>query len=56
MARPRRPTSPAAAADIMPPTVTIQGTDRSMPPSRITSIAPVAMTPRKDAICSCSSR
>ena len=50
------PHQPADAADITPPTVTTQGTDRSIPPSRMTSIAPVATTPRKEAICSCSSR
>ena len=53
---PVAPHHPAAAADITPPMVTVQGTERSMPPSRMTSIAPVAPMPRNDAICSCSSR
>ena len=47
----------AAAADaIMPPTATDQGTDRSICPSRMTIIMPVAMTPRNDATLSCCSR
>ena len=47
---------PVAAVAIMPPTATTQGTDRSICPSRITIIAPVAMTPRNDATFSCCSR
>ena len=44
------------AVDIMPPTATTQGTERSIWPSRITSIMPVAITPRNDATLSCCSR
>ncbi len=47
---------PAAAVDIMPPTVTTHGTERSICPSRTTSIMPVAIRPRKDATCNCCSR
>ena len=46
----------AAADDIMPPTATTHGTDRSIWPSRITIIMPVAMTPRNEATLSCCSR
>ena len=53
---PQAAPQPAEAVAITPPTVTSQGTDRSIAPSRITSIAPVAMMPRKAAIWSCSSR
>ena len=56
MTTPASPHQPAAAVAIMPPTVTIQGIDRSIWPSRITSIAPLAMMPRNDAVCSCCSR
>ncbi len=38
---------PAAAVDIMPPTVTIQGTERSICPSSTTTIMPVATSARK---------
>ena len=41
---------------IMPPTATTQGTERSIWPSRMTSIMPVAMTPRNEATFSCCSR
>ena len=41
---------------IMPPTATTQGTERSIWPSRMTSIMPVAMTPRNEATLSCCSR
>ena len=47
---------PVAAVAIMPPTATTHGTDRSICPSRMTIIIPVAMTPRKDATFSCCSR
>src|SRR5262245_37256671 len=47
---------PATAVDIMPPTATTHGTDRSICPSRITTIAPVAITPRNEATLSCCSR
>ena len=47
---------PVAAVAIMPPTATTQGTDRSICPSRITIIAPVAITPRNDATLSCCNR
>ena len=40
----------------MAPAVTTQGTDRSIWPSRMTSIMPVAMTPRNEATFSCCSR
>ena len=46
----------SAAQAIMPPTVTTHGTDRSIWPSRMTSIMPVAMTPRNEATLSCCSR
>ena len=46
----------AAAQAIMAPVVTTQGTDRSIWPSRMTSIMPVAMTPRNEATLSCCSR
>jgi hypothetical protein len=44
---------PVAAVAIIPPTATTHGTDRSICPSRMTIIAPVAMTPRNDATFSC---
>ena len=44
---------PVAAVDIMPPTATTQGTDRSIWPSRMTIIVPVAMTPRNEATFNC---
>ena len=47
---------PVAAVAIMPPTATTHGTDRSIWPSRITIIIPVAMTPRNDATFSCCSK
>ncbi len=47
---------PVAAVAIMPPTATTQGTERSIWPSRMTIIVPVAMTPRNDATFSCCSR
>ena len=47
---------PVAAVAIIPPTATTQGTDRSIWPSRITIIIPVAMTPRNDATFNCCSR
>ena len=47
---------PVAAVAIIPPTATTHGTDRSIWPSRMTIIIPVAMTPRKDATLSCCSR
>ena len=47
---------PVAAVAIIPPTATTHGTERSIWPSRITIIAPVAITPRKDATLSCCSR
>src|SRR5258706_6596342 len=40
----------------MPPTATTHGTERSIWPIRMTSIVPVAITPRKDATLSCCSR
>ena len=40
----------------MAPTATVQGTQRSICPSRMTSIMPVAMTPRKAPTLSCCSR
>ena len=40
----------------MAPAATTQGTDRSIWPSRMTSIMPVAMTPRNDGTLSCCSR
>jgi hypothetical protein len=40
----------------MPPSATTHGTDRSICPSRMTSIMPVAITPRNDATLSCCSR
>ena len=46
----------AAAQAIIAPVVTTQGTERSICPSRITSIMPVAMTPRKDATFNCCNR
>ena len=46
----------AAAQAIMPPIATDQGTERSIWPSRMTSIMPVAMTPRNEATLSCCSR
>jgi len=45
-----------AAVAIIPPTATTQGTDRSIWPSRITIIVPVAMTPRNDATFNCCNR
>src|SRR5690606_14733504 len=45
-----------AAEAIIAPSVTVQGTDRSIWPSRITSIIPVAMTPRTAPTLSCCSR
>ena len=47
---------PVAAVAIIPPTATTHGTDRSIWPSRMTIIMPVAMTPRNDATFSCCSR
>src|SRR6478609_7846759 len=47
---------PVAAVAIMPPTATTHGTDRSICPSRITIIAPVAITPRNDATFNCCRR
>ena len=47
---------PVAADAIMPPTATTQGTERSIWPSRMTIIMPVAMTPRNEATFSCCSR
>jgi hypothetical protein len=47
---------PVAAVAIIPPTATTHGTERSIWPSRITIIIPVAMTPRNDATLSCCSR
>src|ERR1044072_8319652 len=47
---------PAPAVDIMPPTVMIQGTERSIWPSRITIIMPVETSARKEPTCSCCSR
>ena len=46
----------AAAQAIIAPVVTTQGTDRSIWPMRMTTIMPVAMTPRKDATLSCCRR
>jgi hypothetical protein len=40
----------------MPPTATDQGTDRSIWPSRMTIIMPVAMTPRNEATFNCCRR
>ena len=53
---PAIPPRPAAAVDIIPPMVTTHGIDRSMCPRRMTSMAPVAMTPRKEATWSCCKR
>jgi hypothetical protein len=50
---PVSPHHPAAAVDIMPPSVTTHGIDRSILPSRIMIIEPVAMMPRKEATRSC---
>ena len=47
---------PVAAVAIIPPTATTHGTDRSICPSRITIIVPVAITPRNDATFNCCSR
>jgi hypothetical protein len=47
---------PAAAVDIMPPTVMIQGTERSICPRRITIIMPVAISARNEPTWSCCSR
>src|SRR5688572_25707284 len=47
---------PAAAVDIMPPTVMIHGTERSIWPSRITIIMPVETSARKEPTWSCCSR
>ena len=47
---------PVAAVDIMPPTATTQGTERSIWPSRMTIIVPVAITPRNEATFNCCSR
>src|SRR5215831_9902283 len=55
MASPSGP-QPVAAVAIMPPTATTHGTDRSICPRRITIIAPVEMTPRKEATFSCCNR
>ncbi len=55
MASPSGP-QPVAAVAIMPPTATTHGTERSIWPSSITIIMPVAMTPRNDATLSCCSR
>jgi hypothetical protein len=41
------------ALDIMAPTLTTQGSERSIWPRRMTSIMPVAMIPRKEATFSC---
>ena len=47
----------AAAADaIIAPVATVHGTERSIWPSRMTSIMPVAMTPRNEATFNCCSR
>ena len=45
-----------AAQAIIAPVATTHGTDRSIWPSRITSIMPVAITPRKEATRNCWSR
>ena len=47
---------PAAAVDIIPPTVMIHGTERSICPSRITIIMPVETSARKEPTWSCCSR
>jgi hypothetical protein len=47
---------PVAAVDIMPPTATTQGMERSICPSRMTIIVPVAMTPRNEATFNCCKR
>src|SRR5688500_18239411 len=47
---------PAAAVDIIPPTVMIHGTERSICPSRITIIMPVETRARKEPTWSCCSR
>ena len=44
---------PVAAVDIMPPTATAHGMERSICPIRMTIIAPVAITPRKEATFNC---
>ena len=56
IAAPVSPHQPDAPVAIMPPTVTTQGIDRSMWPSRMTSMTPDAMMPRNDATWSCCSR
>ncbi len=47
---------PVAAVDIMPPTATTHGTERSIWPSRMTIIVPVAITPRNEATFNCCNR
>ena len=50
------PHQPAVAVAVMPPIVTTQGIDRSICPSRITTIRPLATMPRNEATWSCWSR
>ncbi|MCY1239942.1 hypothetical protein D9M72_527640 [compost metagenome] len=52
---PRGPYAAAAQA-IIAPVATVHGTERSICPSRMTSIMPVAMMPRNDATFNCCSR
>ena len=47
---------PASVVAVIAVTVIVQGIDRSMWPSRITTICPAATMPRKAAIRSCSTR
>ena len=46
----------AAAQAIIAPAVTTHGTERSIWPSRITIIVPVAITPRNEATFNCCSK
>jgi hypothetical protein len=47
---------PVAPVAIIPPMAMVHGIDKSIWPSRMTSIIPVAITPRKEAVRSCCSR
>ena len=50
------PRAPPTVVAIIAAAVIVQGTERSMWPSRITIIMPAATMPRKEPICSCCSR
>ena len=47
---------PPTAVAIMAPAASVQGTERSMWPSRMTSIIPAATMPRNEPTWSCWSR